>query len=301
MLYYDHNCGDIDDDDKNDIDILVLSMLFQTWQHENSCNLHFSTSAYDAKKQVACKHLVDVVSKRRQTYNDSIEFMTMSNNTCSDKGLLLPIFHEEESWQKGVRAALYFIAMIWCFFGIAIVADTFICGIEHITSKTRIIKVASRDKQEGEKEVEVKVWNDTVANLSLLAFGTSAPEILLSMIETLKNEFKSGELGPGTIVGSAAFNLFCITAVCIMCVPDGESRRLKNMRVFGVTAFTGIFAYFWLIIVLLWTSPKEVELWEAIVTFLLFPILIMVAYSADKGFCCVRNKTASEVEIGVGE
>ncbi|KAK7507405.1 hypothetical protein BaRGS_00001340 [Batillaria attramentaria] len=220
----------------------------------------------------------------------------MNSTACS--GTLLPIFNEEESWNKGVRALLYFVAMVWCFFGVAIVADAFMCGIEHITSRTRNIKVPDPNKKDNVKEIEVKVWNDTVANLSLLAFGTSAPEILLACIEMIANKFEAGELGPGTIVGSAAFNLFCITSICIVSIPNGDTRRLKNMRVFGVTAFTGLFAYVWLLVVLMGSSPKEVELWEAIVTFLMFPILILVAFTADKGFCCTRNKTASEVEIG---
>ncbi|KAL8603604.1 hypothetical protein ACOMHN_022556 [Nucella lapillus] len=224
----------------------------------------------------------------------------MTNTTCSDRGLILPIF-EEESWAIGVRAFLYVLAMLWCFFGVAIVADAFMCGIEHITSKTRKIQIPNPNKKDGIKTIEVKVWNDTVANLSLLAFGTSAPEIMMSVSETISNNFESGELGPGTIVGSAAFNLFMITGICILSIPDGESRRLKNMRVFGVTAFTGIFAYVWLIVVLLGSSPKEVDLWEAVITFLMFPVLILVAYTADRGFCCGRNKTASEVEISFGE
>ena len=32
----------------------------------------------------------------------------------------------------------------------------------------------------------------------------------------------AGELGPSTVVGSAAFNLFVISAVCVYCIPDGE-------------------------------------------------------------------------------
>jgi hypothetical protein len=46
-----------------------------------------------------------------------------------------------------------------------------------------------------------KSWNDTVANLTLMALGSSSPEILLSVIEICGNGFMSGELGPGTIVG----------------------------------------------------------------------------------------------------
>jgi len=42
-------------------------------------------------------------------------------------------------------------------------------------------------------------WNDTVANLTLMALGSSAPEILLSIIEILGNNFYAGKLGPGLL------------------------------------------------------------------------------------------------------
>lgn len=80
--------------------------------------------------------------------------------------------------------------------------------------------------------VEVRIWNDTVANLTLMALGSSAPEILLSIIEIVGNNFESGALGPGTIVGSAAFNLMGISAVCIAAIPGVESRQIKGNLLF---------------------------------------------------------------------
>ena len=59
----------------------------------------------------------------------------------------------------------------------------------------------------------ITVWNATVANLTLMALGSSAPEILLSCIEIATSGFYAGELGPSTIVGSAAFNMLIISAV----------------------------------------------------------------------------------------
>jgi Ca2+/Na+ antiporter len=46
-----------------------------------------------------------------------------------------------------------------------------------------------------------------------MALGSSAPEILLTIIETMTtiNNDDPGELGPATIVGSAAFNLLGIS------------------------------------------------------------------------------------------
>ncbi len=46
--------------------------------------------------------------------------------------------------------------------------------------------------------------------------------------EIVGNNFESGALGPGTIVGSAAFNLMCISAVCIVAIPGVETRKIKG-------------------------------------------------------------------------
>lgn len=83
---------------------------------------------------------------------------------------------------------------------------------------------------DGSKDVKVvHVWNPTVANLSLMALGSSAPEILLNCLETIGTMEKCpGELGPSTIVGSAAFNLLVISGLSIYAVSeenDTDPRR----------------------------------------------------------------------------
>merc|ERR1712224_859176 len=121
------------------------------------------------------------------------------------------------------------------------------------------------------EEIEIQVWNGTVANLTLMALGSSAPEILLSVIEIIGNNFESGALGPGTIVGSAAFNLLVIIGVSIMAIPDGENRRVKAFPVFLITSFFAVFAYIWVWIVMVGVSPNVIEVWEAVLTLLFFP------------------------------
>ena len=219
---------------------------------------------------------------------------------CSDKGLILPVINEY-TWSPGFRAFVYVAGLLWCFLGVAIIADVFMCAIEKITSKTRKIKVASAESETGYVELEVKVWNDTVANLTLMALGSSAPEILLSCIEIVGNKFKAGELGPSTIVGSAAFNLLCITGVCILAIESPEVRRIHYIKVFGITAFFCIFAYLWLIIILVAVSPDYIELWEAVLTFIFFPILVILAYIADRDFCSKKKKVDDAVELGFGK
>ena len=55
---------------------------------------------------------------------------------CADRGLLLPIINEY-TWSDGLRSFLYLIGLLYCFLGVAIIADIFMGAIEKITSKTR--------------------------------------------------------------------------------------------------------------------------------------------------------------------
>ncbi|XP_059478036.1 sodium/calcium exchanger 2-like isoform X2 [Neocloeon triangulifer] len=211
-------------------------------------------------------------------------------------GLLLP-FLEESHWSVGLRATLYIMGLLYCFLGIAIVADVFMGAIEIITSKTRKVYLASNTQGQEPDVVEVRIWNDTVANLTLMALGSSAPEILLSCIEIVGKNFEAGELGPGTIVGSAAFNLLIISAVCVGGIPEGETRTIRMIKVFGVTTIFSLLAYIWLLVIVAISSPGIVEVWESVVTFMLFPALVLVAFATDRGFICGVTRLPGQKQI----
>ncbi|XP_059810764.1 sodium/calcium exchanger 3 isoform X17 [Hypanus sabinus] len=205
----------------------------------------------------------------------------MGNYECKE-GVILPIWYPEDPslGDKIARVIVYFVAMIYMFLGVSIVADRFMASIEVITSQEKEITI---NKPNGETNTTVvRVWNDTVSNLTLMALGSSAPEIMLSLVEVCGHGFKSGELGPGTIVGSAAFNMFVIIAICVYSIPDGETRKIKHLRVFFVTAAWSIFAYIWLYMILAVFSPGIVQVWEGLVTFLFFPICVTLAWIADR-------------------
>jgi solute carrier family 8 (sodium/calcium exchanger) len=178
-------------------------------------------------------------------------------------------------------ALAYFSFLIYLFLGIALVSDLFMDSIEVITSQTKTIKYTDSDGIE--QNVQVSVWNPTIANLTLMALGSSAPEILLSVIETVSNlGGEPGELGPSTIVGSAAFNLLVISAVTIACIPTGTVKKINDMGVFFITTVSSIFAYVWLYICLEIWSPGEIGIAEASITFSFFWILVISAFVADK-------------------
>lgn len=126
-----------------------------------------------------------------------------------------------------------------------------------------------------------------------MALGSSAPEILLSVLETVGGLGQCpGELGASTIVGSAAFNLLVISAVSIYAVneandtdPERDSsvpvgvKKIYDMGVFSITAVSSIFAYLWLWYCLL---DQQVSMAEAWWTLGFFFILVLMSFGADR-------------------
>ncbi|CAO4374860.1 unnamed protein product [Caenorhabditis nigoni] len=230
--------------------------------------------------------------------------MSYSANLTCKHGILIPALETTPR-----NAILYLAGLFYCFLGIAIAADIFMCSIEQITSATRKVKrqkkvgrLVSKEDEEGEEEEfeYIRIWNPTVANLTLMALGSSAPEILLSIIEIVGNGFKAGDLGPGTIVGSAAFNLFCISAICVFAVGQA-TKRIELYRVFMVTAFFGTFAYIWVFLVLIVITPNVVDVWEAILTLLFFIILVVISYAVDAEIWKKKRATDLHEELELAQ
>ena len=165
-----------------------------------------------------------------------VEFESDSLKVCAS-WLLLP---GENLWGAGIRGFLYILFMFYLFIGIAIISDIFMGAIEVITSKKKVITRFDPITNEANTK-EVLVWNETVANLSLMALGSSAPEILLAFVEQLgllasgipiDINSEVGGLGTFTIIGSAAFNLLVITGICIFSPAKGEIKRIEQFGEF---------------------------------------------------------------------
>jgi len=218
------------------------------------------------------------------TEEDEVAVAEESTGINCDDGLIIPIWpgHEEMSMgDRFGRGLLYGTFMLYLFIGVAIVSDKFMESIEMITAQEKEVNV--KDPRTGKTQIiVVKVWNETVANLTLMALGSSAPEIMLSVIEIWAKGFKAGDLGPGTIVGSAAFNLFMIIGLCMYVIPDDEVRKIKHLRVFFITATWSVFAYVWLYLMLGVISYGRIDAWEGILTFLFFPATVYTAFVADR-------------------
>ncbi|XP_070980946.1 sodium/calcium exchanger 1-like isoform X3 [Oncorhynchus clarkii lewisi] len=244
--------------------VVVVAILFLKFQHVTAMSSD-----------------VDLDQFVSPTASSNITVCTTAGTAC-EKGVILPVWEPQNPsfGDKVARATVYFVALVYMFLGVSIIADRFMASIEVITSQEKEITIK---RPNGETTTTtVRIWNETVSNLTLMALGSSAPEILLSVIEVCGHGFDAGALGPSTIVGSAAFNMFVIIGICVWVVPDGEVRKVKHLRVFFVTATWSIFAYIWLYLILAVISPGIVQVWEGLLTLFFFPICVLFAWVADR-------------------
>jgi sodium/potassium/calcium exchanger 2 len=141
---------------------------------------------------------------------------------------------------------LYGAGVIYMFFAIAIVCDEFfVPALEEIASENYFD--LSMD----------------VAGATLMAAGGSAPELFTSLIGT----FQGSEVGFGTIVGSAVFNVLFVIGMCAMFSKDVLTLTwwplARDCAYYAVglsmlAIFCGV------------VSPGRIEAWEALVLFGLY-------------------------------
>lgn len=193
------------------------------------------------------------------------------------------LFPGETALGNGFRALIYFLGLAYCFIGLSAITARFFRSMENVVKQTR--KVVEIDPSTNAEIVRYeKVWNYTIADITLLAFGTSFPQISLATIDALRNigDLYAGGLGPATLVGSAAFDLFPIHAVCVVVPKAGELKKISDIGVWLVELFWSFWAYIWLYIILEVWTPNVVTLWEALLTVLQFGLLLIHAYAQDK-------------------
>mmetsp|Transcript_14719 Transcript_14719/g.31961 ORF Transcript_14719/g.31961 Transcript_14719/m.31961 type:complete len:906 (+) Transcript_14719:68-2785(+) len=150
----------------------------------------------------------------------------------------------------------YIIGVIYMFLAIAIVCDEFfVPALEEMASERRLN--LSMD----------------VAGATLMAAGGSAPELFTSLIGT----FRESEVGIGTIVGSAVFNVLFVIACCSLF--SKEVLKLTWWPLFRDSTYYAIGLVVLAIFVGV-VSVGEIEMWEAIVLFVMYlGYVLIMAYN----------------------
>ncbi|XP_077228494.1 magnesium/proton exchanger isoform X2 [Tasmannia lanceolata] len=221
-----------------------------------------------------------MASKHKHLTESILGISPISSHEICESYLL---FHGETVLGNGLRTFLYVLGLAYCFIGLSAITARFFRSMENVVKQTR--KVVVIDPHTNEPLItHKKVWNYTIADITLLAFGTSFPQISLATIDAFRNlgQRYAGGLGPGTLVGSAAFDLFPIHAVCVVVPKAGQLKKISDIGVWLVELFWSFWAYIWLYIILeIWT-PNVVTLWEALLTVFQFGLLLLHAYAQDK-------------------
>lgn len=146
------------------------------------------------------------------------------------------------------------IGVLYLFLAIAIVCDDFFVeALEEISSPRHM----NIDKD--------------VAGATLMAAGGSAPELFTNLFGT----FDESEIGFGTIVGSAVFNVMLVIAMCSIFAK--ETLDLTWWPLFRDSLYYAV----GLILLGLFvgvSSPEEIEIWEACVLFIMYVGYVLIMW-----------------------
>jgi cation:H+ antiporter len=110
------------------------------------------------------------------------------------------------------------IAIIWLLVGIA----TLLVGAQLLVDGS--IEIA-----------RILGVSEVVIGILLVAFGTSLPELAVSLVSALKGEYG---LAIGNIVGSNIFNLLAVIGVAATIAPSSLAPSVLSLHIFVMVAFT---------------------------------------------------------------
>ena len=114
---------------------------------------------------------------------------------------------------------------------------------------------------------------NNVAGASLMAMGSSAPELFIALLALVLAGGSHSDLGIGTIVGSAIFNILVITGASAIARPANITWRVVVrdivMYVISVAVLIGVF------------TDGEIVLWEAAIFLVLYAVYIVVLFNWD--------------------
>ncbi|XP_012658893.1 sodium/potassium/calcium exchanger 4 isoform X2 [Otolemur garnettii] len=199
------------------------------------------------------------------------KLMATVNGTQPTKNCTDPAIHEfpsdlfsNKERQHGA-VLLHILGALYMFYALAIVCDDFfVPSLEKICEKLRL--------------------SEDVAGATFMAAGSSTPELFASVIGVF---ITHGDVGVGTIVGSAVFNILCIIGVCGLFA--GQVVRLTWWAVCRDSVYYTLSV----IVLIAFIYDEEIVWWEGLVLIVLyvFYILIMKYNVKMQAFFTVKQKS----------
>nr|XP_042117007.1 sodium/potassium/calcium exchanger 4 isoform X2 [Peromyscus maniculatus bairdii] len=213
------------------------------------------------------------------------KLMAPINGTPPAKNCTDPAIHEfptdlfsNKERQHGA-VLLHILGALYMFYALAIVCDDFfVPSLEKICEKLHL--------------------SEDVAGATFMAAGSSTPELFASVIGVF---ITHGDVGVGTIVGSAVFNILCIIGVCGLFA--GQVVRLTWWAVCRDSVYYTLSV----VVLIAFIYDEEIVWWEGLVLIILyvFYILIMKYNMKMQTFFTTKQKSiangnpvSSELEDG---
>lgn len=163
------------------------------------------------------------------------------------------------------------LLLFYMFLGIAILCDElFVPALEIIADKWEL--------------------SNDVAGATLMAAGGSAPELFTSLF----GAFGRSEVGFSTIVGSAVFNVLFVIGMCAMFTPAKYS-PLK--LTWWPLARDCSYYILTLLMLVVWMSDGKVDLYEALLQFLLYAGYVLLMAKSEKLEAKVKEYLARSAKV----
>lgn len=129
-------------------------------------------------------NLYQMVLVQNQTAEDNM--LEISSFLGDEKCESFLLFHGEILLGNGLRAFLYFLGLAYCFIGLSAITARFFRSMENVVKHSRtVVEIDPHTNTEIIRQE--KVWNYAIADITLLAFGTSFPQISLATIDAIRN------------------------------------------------------------------------------------------------------------------
>ena len=166
----------------------------------------------------------------------------------------------------------HILGVCWMFIALMLVCDNFFCpALEEMVEKWQI--------------------KEDVAGATFMAAGGSAPELFTSIIGVF---FAESDVGFGTIVGSAVFNVLFVIGLCA--VATGAPMPLTWWPLFRDCTYYII----GLTVLAIFVFDQEVTWWEALILFMLYCGYVTIMYFNERLEAYVKGKLGKAAQVTPG-